>query len=341
MSKKSAKSSVKSNKNSKPTAKNSAAKTTGKKNTKVSSAKRVNIPVKKAVKSVQKTKAKSIVKAPVKKTTAKIVIKSKIKPVAKKNVSSAKAKTTLKEQKVKKVATAKTPPSKKPFVEKNQITDPKKASIKKDIIVPVSKVNQEKTENTKAKPVVVEVGAPVPVSNSKPLVVPPAKKTATEAVATTRIIKSGSKMDEVLKPLPSPYVHIDKSQKEPVGKFELEYVVHASAQILYDFLTSPSGLSEWFCDDVNIRNGVYSFIWDGSQQQAKLIKIVEDKMVRFQWMDKCDGSYFEFRIEKDDLTSDISLIVVDFAETPDDAKSSKLLWDSQVHKLLQVLGSYF
>ena len=132
-----------------------------------------------------------------------------------------------------------------------------------------------------------------------------------------------------------------KNLPEPKGKFELEYVVHSSTSILYEFLTSPSGLSEWFCDDVNIRNGIYSFIWDGSVQMARLVRQVEDKLIRFQWTEKNDGSFFEFRIERDDLTNDISLIVTDFADTPEEKASSKLLWDSQIEKLLQVLGSHF
>ena len=132
-----------------------------------------------------------------------------------------------------------------------------------------------------------------------------------------------------------------KTGPEPKGRFELEYVVHSSAPILFEFLTSPSGLSEWFCDDVNIRNGVYSFKWEENEQLARVVKLLEEKQVRFQWVDKTDNSYFEFRIERDDLTNDISLIVVDFAETPEDRSSSTLLWNSQIDKLLHVLGSYF
>ena len=127
----------------------------------------------------------------------------------------------------------------------------------------------------------------------------------------------------------------------PPGRFELEYVVHSSAELLFNFLTEPSGLSEWFCDDVNIRHGIYTFFWDGTQQQAKELKIIPEKLVRFQWIEKTDGSYFEFRIEKDDLTGDISLIITDFAETDDEKNSSKLLWDSQIDKLLHVMGAYF
>ncbi|MBC7865682.1 MAG: SRPBCC domain-containing protein [Bacteroidia bacterium] len=121
----------------------------------------------------------------------------------------------------------------------------------------------------------------------------------------------------------------------------MEYVIHSSAELLFTFLTEPSGLSEWFCDDVNIRHGIYTFLWDGSQQQAKELKIIPEKIARFQWVEKSDGSYFEFRIEKDDLTGDISLIITDFAENAEERNSSKLLWDSQIDKLLHVMGAYF
>ena len=99
-------------------------------------------------------------------------------------------------------------------------------------------------------------------------------------------------------------------------------------------------MSEWFCDDVNIRDNVYSFQWDENLQNARLIKFVEESVVRYQWLDKSDNTYFEFRIERDDLTNDISLIVADFADTPEDKHSSTLLWNSQIDKLLSVLGSH-
>jgi len=129
-------------------------------------------------------------------------------------------------------------------------------------------------------------------------------------------------------------------KKEPKGKFELEYVVRTSPGILYEFLSSPSGLSEWFADDVNIRDGIFTFYWDGSEQKAKLLALKEEKFIRLSWVDKPDGYYFEFRIERDELTGDVSLIVVDFADEASDEHTSKLLWDSQVNKLLHVIGSF-
>lgn len=127
--------------------------------------------------------------------------------------------------------------------------------------------------------------------------------------------------------------------KEPKGKFELEYVIRTSPGILYEFITTPSGLSEWFADDVNIRDGIFTFYWDGSEQKARLLGFKEDKYVRMQWLDKMEGTYFEFKIERDELTGDVSLIITDFADEISDMQTSKLLWDSQIGTLLNVLGS--
>ena len=132
-----------------------------------------------------------------------------------------------------------------------------------------------------------------------------------------------------------------KFVKEPNGKFEMEFVIRASEDMVFEFVSTESGLSEWFCDDVMIRDGVFTFDWDGQIQQAKLVKEVPPTFIRYQWIDKNDGSYFEFRTQKDELTNDISLIITDFADNKADEVSARLLWQSQIDKLLHVLGSFF
>jgi uncharacterized protein YndB with AHSA1/START domain len=179
---------------------------------------------------------------------------------------------------------------------------------------------------------------------------PAQKKPDVLAITNTIPVKqkneiSASKIASISYSITNPVRKTDsyavRPEKEPHGKFEMEFVVHASAEMLYEFLSTPSGLSEWFCDDLNIRNGIYTFIWDDQLQQARLLKTVDQQLVRFQWVDKTDGSYFEFRIQRDDLTNDISLIITDFAESASDRESSKLLWNSQVEKLMHVIGSIF
>ena len=123
-------------------------------------------------------------------------------------------------------------------------------------------------------------------------------------------------------------------------KYRLEYPIHSSINILYKRLSNPSGLSEWFADDVHIRNDVYTFFWDGSKQTAKLLKKKENQFVRFHWLDnEEDESYFEFTIQVDDLTNDVSLIVTDFAEDEDEKEENTMLWDTQVESLKHALGS--
>lgn len=122
-------------------------------------------------------------------------------------------------------------------------------------------------------------------------------------------------------------------------KFQLELVIKASASLLYNYISSPSGLSEWFADNVNSRGEKYSFIWDGDEQSAFLMKSKQDSYVRFQWEDDEDTKYyFELNIVEDDLTGDVSLVITDFAEK-DEIEQAKLLWESQIDDLKKILGS--
>lgn len=122
-------------------------------------------------------------------------------------------------------------------------------------------------------------------------------------------------------------------------EFMMEFVVKASPKMLYKFLSTPSGLSEWFADNVNSRGKKFIFIWDGAEEVADLVTKKADKFIKFRWEEEEDDkAYFEFKIVTDELTNDVSLIITDFAEE-DEVEEAKLLWDSQVSDLLHVIGS--
>ncbi|MBK8806883.1 MAG: SRPBCC domain-containing protein [Bacteroidales bacterium] len=125
-------------------------------------------------------------------------------------------------------------------------------------------------------------------------------------------------------------------------RFQLEYSMNTSAKILYNRLSTPAGLAEWFSDDVNVvdNNSVYVFIWEGSEQRARVTSKKDLKHIRFHWIDEEDdeNAYFEFKINIDDLTSDLALMISDAAE-PDEIEDSKSLWDTQITNLRSVLGS--
>ena len=130
-----------------------------------------------------------------------------------------------------------------------------------------------------------------------------------------------------------------KHKKNPM-LYQLEYPLNSSIKILYERLSTISGLSEWFADDVNIsREGIYTFTWEGSSQDAKLISKKKGDHIRFRWLDSKEDEFFEFKIQIDELTSDVSLIISDFAEDEDDKEDATNLWDAQIDNLKNIIGS--
>ena len=123
--------------------------------------------------------------------------------------------------------------------------------------------------------------------------------------------------------------------------YSLEFDFQASPQLLFQYLSTPSGLSEWFADNVNSRGEDFVFIWDDSEEEAKMIQSKNNERVRFQWINDEEDSedyYFEFKIQVDEITKDLSLIISDFSDD-DEVEESKLFWRSLIADLKQVLGS--
>ncbi len=124
-------------------------------------------------------------------------------------------------------------------------------------------------------------------------------------------------------------------------KFDKEYPINASPQLLYQYISTPSGMTEWFADNVNSRGEIFTFIWGDSEEKAKLVAKKNDEKVKFRWIveDEDESEYFfELRIVLDELTKDVVLLVTDFAEE-DEIKDQQQLWDNQIADLKKVLGS--
>jgi len=122
-------------------------------------------------------------------------------------------------------------------------------------------------------------------------------------------------------------------------KYQIEFPIRSSLRILFNQISTPSGLSEWFADNVNIKGKNYTFFWDGDEQDAELVTKKNNQSIKFGWEDEPSDTYFEFVIQVDDITQDISLIVTDFAEDEEDEEEAKLLWNKQIEKLRQSIGS--
>ena len=122
-------------------------------------------------------------------------------------------------------------------------------------------------------------------------------------------------------------------------KFELEYTLNCSPKVLFSRLSTPEGLSEWFAEEVNVDGDLFSFFWDKACSKARLSALKENKLVRFEWAghENEESNYFEFRINMDELTGDLALIITDFSE-PEDKVDAISLWDNQITDLKRLLG---
>ena len=121
-------------------------------------------------------------------------------------------------------------------------------------------------------------------------------------------------------------------------EFQLEYIIKASPGILFTFLSSPSAMAQWFADSVDINDDIYTFVWGKSVEYAKVIEQKENEFIRYSWEHTNEDDYFEFQIQKDDITGDTALLITDYA-SEGELEDQKLLWDSQIKQLMERIGS--
>lgn len=122
-------------------------------------------------------------------------------------------------------------------------------------------------------------------------------------------------------------------------KFQLEFILNVSPSMLYNYIISPSGLSEWFADDVNVKGSKYIFVWGTNEEIAILIKSKQDTYLKFQWeQDENTKYYFDFIIDMDEITGDISLTITDYSD-PNEIEESKMWWENQIQRLRKIIGN--
>ena len=123
------------------------------------------------------------------------------------------------------------------------------------------------------------------------------------------------------------------------SKYELEYNLNCSPKVLFSRLSTPEGLCEWFADNVNVDGDIFTFFWNKAESIARLVAIKENKLVRFEWLDSDEPltNYFEFRINIEELSGSLALIITDFAES-EEKDDAIFLWDSQITDLKRTLG---
>jgi len=124
-------------------------------------------------------------------------------------------------------------------------------------------------------------------------------------------------------------------------KYELEFLLRTSSRALDNMLFTPAGLSEWFADDVSIKDDILTFEWEGSEEEARILsKKISDK-IKWQWIEDEEDdidSFCELKYQVDPMTKAVILNITDFAEESD-IEESKRLWEQQIGELKRVLGA--
>ena len=125
-----------------------------------------------------------------------------------------------------------------------------------------------------------------------------------------------------------------------LNRIELEFAFNTSPHLLFNRLSTPSGLAEWFADDVNVSGKIYTFIWDNTQLQAELLEKKENKSIKFRWLKEGSNpqNYFSFRIITHEITGEGALQVIEQLDENEDPEESISLWNSQIGELKRILG---
>jgi len=117
-----------------------------------------------------------------------------------------------------------------------------------------------------------------------------------------------------------------------LNRIELEFALNTSSHLLFNRLSNPSGLAEWFADDVNLSGKIFTFFWDETQLQAELLEKKENKMIKFRWLKEGSNpkNYFAFIIVVQEMTGGVALQIVEQLDENEDPEESISLWTSQI-----------
>lgn len=120
-------------------------------------------------------------------------------------------------------------------------------------------------------------------------------------------------------------------------KFQIEQMLTSTSEtVIWNAVATPIGMESWFADRVEVNGRIYTFHWGKEEtRSARLSSSLTGSFIRFKWCDEEEPAcYFEFRITRDELTDDYTLIITDFAE-PDEIADAKGLWETEIAALLR------
>ena len=129
------------------------------------------------------------------------------------------------------------------------------------------------------------------------------------------------------------------------NKFVSDYQINTSKKVIYPYLSTASGLSQWFADDVTINEDkIFNFVYDGEDHFAKPTIMRLNHHVKFEFFDPeaiegedQDNAFIEFKLEENELTQTFYLRVIDYGDTYDDQEQQEI-WEGLISLLKEIIG---
>jgi uncharacterized protein YndB with AHSA1/START domain len=121
-------------------------------------------------------------------------------------------------------------------------------------------------------------------------------------------------------------------------KFTQEFPFKTSPKVLYNYISTPGGLQQWFADKVVMDSDhLYHFFWDAEAHVAELVSTRLNKSTRFEFTGPDTGNYLEFKLITSEIDNSIFLKVTDYSDN-NDAAELESLWKGLIHDLKEIVG---
>jgi uncharacterized protein YndB with AHSA1/START domain len=125
-------------------------------------------------------------------------------------------------------------------------------------------------------------------------------------------------------------------------KFTTEYELRASPKVLFPYVSTASGLSQWFASQVNMKpDHTFDFIWDGESHPARIASLRQNKSVKFDFLStngEEETGFVEFKLDVSDLTQSTFLKITDYSSNQDES-DLQALWNGLMDSLREIVGS--
>ena len=122
-------------------------------------------------------------------------------------------------------------------------------------------------------------------------------------------------------------------------KFEIEFFLKGSVQRIYDYFVDPNLMKLWLCKNVVANDRAYTLSFGADEDiQLHLKQYRAEHFIRYKWVDYKDNQSLEFKFHTDEISNELSLIIYDYADAPEEIEEEKMFWRKAINQLHNIIG---